>query len=173
MLDAQAARTAPTLFAGTVLVAPFSSLPSLLLTYRIGGILPILLPLRVVPPLARYVTSLMVDKWPTADRLAAYYEATSQSASSRSSLGSLHIIHARNDADISFRQTEMICQRILGRDADCVGGNRRPDVLNGWEEGRVPLRFDIVEHGGESFLYHNVQFVKDVLTCLTQATTGS
>ena len=68
-----------TLFASVILVAPFYDLPSLLLTYRLGGLVPLLAPLRPFPWLGKALTSRMIDQWPTAKRLAAYTRATSAS----------------------------------------------------------------------------------------------
>lgn len=151
-----------TAFAGVILVAPFSSLPSLLLTYRLGGLVPILLPLRPFPSIGTALTGRMTDKWPTAKRLAAYYRAfASQSDLLRSStlhdargdgreMGTLHFIHAKTDMDISYHQTEMICAEVFGHDAASayiageggllldIGGGDRPRV-----------KVQIVEHGGK------------------------
>ena len=145
---------APTVFAGIVLVAPFSSLPSLLLVYRIGGVLPILAPLRPFPPLARLLTSQLVDKWYTADRLAAYYNAIADSrkliGKGRRSMGSVQLIHAVNDADISYHQTEIICRQMLGEGEECIDGSEGAAVLDVEKERRPRVRFEIVEHGGMS-----------------------
>jgi abhydrolase domain-containing protein 12 len=153
----------PTLFASVILVAPFYSLPSLLLTYRLGGLVPLLLPLRPFPWLGKALTSRMIDQWPTAKRLAAYTRATSASPhllQVRESvdhgngmdreMGVLQIIHAKSDMDISFHQTEMICAEVFGEDRakQCVAeeGGLLLDVR---DEGRVRVRVRIVEHGGE------------------------
>ncbi|KAI7281155.1 hypothetical protein KC345_g4279 [Hortaea werneckii] len=114
----------PTTFAGIILIAPFSSLPSLLLTYRIGGIIPLLLPLRPFPYLGNLLTSQVLDSWRSGDRLAAYYRrlrSLSHSASSSTGEGkkqglgngSLQLVHAVNDEDIPYHETEKICQRIF------------------------------------------------------------
>lgn len=154
LLPGVPARSEPTTFAGIVLVAPFSSLPSLLLTYRIGGLLPILLPLRPIPPLARFLTSQMIDQWPTAERLRAYYAALKDSpklsGAEGRGMGRLEVLHAVNDFDISYHQTETICQRMFsGQDMKCIDGSKGADVLDVKEEGRPRLRFEILEHGGE------------------------
>ncbi|KAI7522867.1 hypothetical protein KC331_g19013, partial [Hortaea werneckii] len=123
----------PTTFAGIILIAPFSSLPSLLLTYRIGGLIPLLLPLRPFPYLGNLLTSQVLDSWRSGDRLAAYYRRlrnlSHPSSSSPSSLtkegmgnGSLQLIHAVNDADIPYHETEKICQRIFRDDGTGVDG---------------------------------------------------
>jgi len=158
----------PTAFLGIVLVAPFSSLPSLMLTYRIGGVLPILLPLRPFPYIAGILTSRMPDKWLSADRLSAYYGAFSGSLQVLSStegrsIGSLQIIHSVRDMDIPYHQTEIICRRIFregsepgvyeGTEAEgrlrCIDGSRGPGAQDVKEKGRPKVRFEIVEYGGE------------------------
>jgi abhydrolase domain-containing protein 12 len=153
----------PILFASVILVAPFYSLPSLLLTYRLGGIVPLLLPLRPFPWLGRALTSRMIDQWPTAKRLAAYTRATSASPElpqlrdlvdynegTDREMGVLQIIHAKSDMDISFHQTEMICVEVFGEDRaeQCIAGENGL-LLDVGDEGRVRVRVRIVEHGGE------------------------
>ncbi|KAI7188662.1 alpha/beta-hydrolase [Hortaea werneckii] len=176
----------PTTFAGIILIAPFSSLPSLLLTYRIGGFLPLLLPLRPIPYLGNLLTSQVLDSWRSGDRLAAYYRrlrSLSHSSSSLSSSteegmgnGSLQLIHAVNDADIPYHETEKICQRIFGDEEvdgdghdgagkeerrqhysqvmDCLDedGEGPARVLEDpQKDGRSPrVRIEIVEYGGHN-----------------------
>ncbi len=144
--------TQPTAFAGIILVAPFSNLPSLMLTYRMGGLVPLLLPLRPFPWLSRLLTDNMVDKWPTADRLRAYYDAFASrtelltSAGGRR-MGSVQIVHAIDDMDITYRQTETICRRMLGEGEKCSDGEGLVELRR---DGRPDLRFEIVGHGGMS-----------------------
>lgn len=156
----------PTTFAGVILVAPFASVPSLLLTYRLGGLIPLLFPLRPFPVFARWLTSHMVDQWPSADRLAAYHTALTSPAhlhaASGRTMGSLQIIHAANDRDITYRQTECICQRMFGdaniqssdvidknEAVECVDGSNGPTVLDVKRVGKPRVRFEIVGFGGE------------------------
>lgn len=160
-----------TLFASVILVAPFYDLPSLLLTYRLGGLVPLLAPLRPFPWLGKALTSRMIDQWPTAKRLAAYTRATSASPhllqlrelvdyseGTDREMGVLQIIHAKSDMDISFHQTEMICAGIFGeeRASEFVAGEDGL-LVDVRDEGRVRVRVRIVEHGGEFwpfFLLH-------------------
>ncbi|KAK5126755.1 hypothetical protein LTR85_009689 [Meristemomyces frigidus] len=161
----------PTTFAGVILVAPFSSLPSLMLTYRIGGLLPLLLPLRPFPSIAGILTDKMLDKWLSAERLEAYYNAIAGnpqllSSSSGRSMGGLQLVHSIGDRDIPYHQTEMICRRIFGQgeepgvydgsEADgsvkCVDGSKGPTVLDVDAEGRPRVRFEIIEYGGHNRL---------------------
>lgn len=169
-LLANAGSIQPTAFAGVILVAPFSSLPSLLLTYRVGGFLPILLPLRPFPYIAGLVTSQIVDRWLSAERLAAYYSSLSTqpnlltSNSGGRSMGTLQILHSIRDMDIPYHQTEMICRRVfsegsepgvydeeLGKEGpvECIDGSRGSAVLDVAAKGRPRVRFEIVEYGGK------------------------
>lgn len=161
-------RIEPTTFAGVVLVAPFSSVPSLLLTYRVGGLLPILLPLRPFPYVAGLLTRQMVDKWLSADRLSAYYSALTSSPKLRSqdgqrSMASLQIFHSTNDMDITYHQSEIICRRIFGEGTEpgtydekdgfepvkCIDGSHGATVLDVKRSGKPRLRFEILDFGGE------------------------
>lgn len=84
-------------FAGVVLVASFYSLPTMLANYCLGGVVPLLRPLAVVPPLLRTVLRFVVDTWPTADRLAAL---AAQATARPGGRLRLHLIHAADDWDI-------------------------------------------------------------------------
>ena len=142
----------PTAFAGLVLVAPFSSLPSLLLTYRIAGFFPLLLPFQPFPSFGNLLASRVADKWPTADRLAAYYSVFTESRTldeaRAKGTGNLQIIHAVDDGDISYHQTEKICRRVLGETQTCIDGSKGAATLDARASGKPRLRFEILQHGG-------------------------
>jgi abhydrolase domain-containing protein 12 len=77
-------------FAGVVLYAGFTSLPDLLSDYCLVGWLS---PLRSSTRLLKYFTDhLVVDKWPTADRIASFARASKHPK--------LYIIHSLNDYEI-------------------------------------------------------------------------
>jgi abhydrolase domain-containing protein 12 len=84
-------------FAGVVLVAGFSDLSTMLDEYRIGGIFPVLSPLKFIPGVSNLVRTFVVDKWKTAGRLANLVRHT------KSRLR-LTLIHAKNDADIPWTE---------------------------------------------------------------------
>jgi pimeloyl-ACP methyl ester carboxylesterase len=86
-------------FAGVVLVAPFRNLPDLLKTYNIAGIFPILKPLQGYPRIANFFAARVVDHWPTLPRLRALLS---------SKTFHITLIHARNDQDITFRESEAL-----------------------------------------------------------------
>lgn len=82
--------------AGVVLVAPFSSLPTMLASYSLGGVVPLLRPLGVAPPLLRMVMGLVVDRWTSLDRLAALASQTRE----RGGRLRLSLVHGADDWDI-------------------------------------------------------------------------
>ncbi|KAJ4374062.1 hypothetical protein N0V83_002801 [Neocucurbitaria cava] len=92
-------------FAGIVLVAPFRDLPSLLKTYRIGGFLPILRPLLGYPRILNWISAYIIDTWPTLLRLQSLL---SHSLSTPHQSLHMTLLHARNDGDISFRESESL-----------------------------------------------------------------
>lgn len=91
-------------FAGVVLVASFSSLPTMLANYSLGGVIPLLRPLGIVPPLLRTVLRFIVDKWPTLDRLMALVTQVHE----RNGRLRLHLIHAVDDWDIPYVESVKI-----------------------------------------------------------------
>lgn len=95
-------------FAGLVLVATFSSLPTMLANYSLGGVVPLLKPLNVCPPVLRFFLRFVVDKWKTLDRLAAL------TAQTRERGGRLRIsmVHAADDRDIPCVESEKIFEAV-------------------------------------------------------------
>lgn len=82
--------------AGVVLVAPFSSLPTMLASYSLGGVVPLLRPLNAAPPLLRMVLGFVVDRWTSLDRLAALAAQTRD----RGGRLRLSLVHGADDWDI-------------------------------------------------------------------------
>lgn len=101
-------KLSPEAYASIILIAPFTNLPKLLQTYKIAGIVPILRPLGGYPRIANYLSTKIIDTWPTLHRLHALLQL---SASSKKSLH-VHILHARNDGDISFRESEAVFEPL-------------------------------------------------------------
>lgn len=84
-------------FAGVVLVATFSSLPTMLANYSLGGVVPLLKPLNICPPVLRFFLRFVVDKWKSLDRLAALTAQTRE----RNGRLRISLIHGADDWDIS------------------------------------------------------------------------
>ena len=95
-------------FAGIVLVAPFTSLPQLLKTYKIGGIFPVLKPLQAYPRIANFLTSRIIDQWPTLLRLRTLISAPS----SKKNGFHITLLHARNDQDITYWESDRKSTRL-------------------------------------------------------------
>ncbi|KAI1309924.1 alpha/beta-hydrolase [Xylaria venustula] len=88
-------------FAGVILIAGFSNVPTLLSSYRGAGFIPILSPLRPIPSLLRFFQSFIVDKWESASRLAEIVRLT------RTRLR-LTLIHAKNDMEIPCHESDAL-----------------------------------------------------------------
>jgi abhydrolase domain-containing protein 12 len=136
--------TTAAVFRSIILVAPFTSLPDLLLSYRIGGVLPVLAPLRNSPFLVSLISKYILDTWPTGLRLHAYVSAAASSAASDTNgAGNVHILHARDDQDIAFAQSEKLFAMAVGKEVEALGLG----VKEVEGEGRVKVRMEMLEFG--------------------------
>lgn len=87
-------------FAGIILVASFSNIPTLMLTYAIGGIIPILSPMRPYPKLQRFFSKRIQDTWQTSIRLANLVR--------KSQNADVNLIHAQNDYEIAWKHSDIL-----------------------------------------------------------------
>ncbi len=94
----------PIVFAGTILVAPFVDVATLVATYRVAGSIPILSPLARFPLLFNYLSTFIKDKWLSKDHIAKYIRANEANGEKYQ----LTLIHAEDDYDISFHHTEVV-----------------------------------------------------------------
>ena len=85
-------------FSGLVLVAAFPDIPTLILSYSIGGIFPILSPLRPYPLLQSFLAKYVKETWKTNERLANLIK--------KSNNVDLTLIHSRNDNHIPWQHSE-------------------------------------------------------------------
>lgn len=99
-----ALQSPPTVFAGTVLVAPFVDVATLVATYRIAGSIPILSPLAKFPLLFNYLSTFIRDKWSSKDRIAAYVRVNEANKEKYI----LTLIHAEDDYDIPWHHTQAV-----------------------------------------------------------------
>ena len=97
-----ALQSPPVVFARTILVAPFVDVATLAATYRVAGSIPILSPLAWFPLLSKYLSTFIVDKWPSKDRIAQYVRTNEANAKQYQ----LILIHAKDDYDIPWHHTE-------------------------------------------------------------------
>ncbi|EGO55153.1 hypothetical protein NEUTE1DRAFT_66579 [Neurospora tetrasperma FGSC 2508] len=94
----------PMEFAGIILVAAFSSLPTMLSGYAIAGWIPVLRPLSFWPWLLDKLISRIVDKWPSAERLTRL----TKSAKTDGRRLNLTLLHARDDWDIPCHEDDKL-----------------------------------------------------------------
>jgi abhydrolase domain-containing protein 12 len=99
-----ALQTPPVLFAGVVLVAPFTDVATLLSTYRLVGTIPIISPLAIIPPLFKYLSSFLRDKWMNKDRIAKYVAASEANGQEYR----LTLLHAEDDFEIPWHHTPIV-----------------------------------------------------------------
>lgn len=104
VLEHFALQSPPTIFAGTILVAPFADVATLVATYRVAGSIPILSPLARVPLLFNYLSTFIQDKWSNNDRIAEYIRANEANKEKYR----LTLIHAEDDYDIPWHHTEVL-----------------------------------------------------------------
>ncbi|KAE8551090.1 hypothetical protein EYB25_007324 [Talaromyces marneffei] len=67
-----ALQSPPVVFAGTVLVAPFVDCATLVSTYSVAGVIPLLAPLARFPLLFDHLRRFIRDNWLSKDRIAQY-----------------------------------------------------------------------------------------------------
>lgn len=145
----------PVDFGCVVLVSSFYDLHTLLPSYRIAGVVPVLAPLSLVPPLRRLFLSRVRETWDTKGRLAALVSSALQSGASRTV--NVQLIHAVDDSDIpcelSERSYEYVKQIAVGTNVEDGEVVEYEDVQDGsmwkwsqWDNVRVDLR--IVRTGG-------------------------
>lgn len=104
VLEHFALQSPPIIFAGTILVAPFVDVATLVATYRVAGSIPILSPLARFPLLFKYLSNFIRDKWLSKDRIANYIRTNEVNGEEYR----LTLIHAEDDYDIPWHHTEIV-----------------------------------------------------------------
>ena len=99
-----ALQSPPVVFAGAVLVAPFVDVATLVSTYRVAGVIPILSPLARFPLLFSYLGTFIRDKWLSKDRIAKYIMVNEANGKKYR----LTLIHAEDDYDIPWHHTPTV-----------------------------------------------------------------
>ncbi len=144
-------------FKGIILVAGFSDIPTLVLTYSIGGVIPILSPLKPYPTLQNFFKSKIQETWFTADRLRNLVR--------RSRALTLYLIHAKDDFDIPWQHCDTLFYAAAnatspeGMTLDQIDAVKKHQDLgdagyvNLWtagvgETGRITVRQEIIRRGG-------------------------
>ena len=147
---------------GVVLVAGFSDLPTLMTTYAIGGVIPILSPLRPYPFLQQIFARNIQETWLTVTRLANLVHRSKNLA--------LRIIHSQNDFEIIWTHSNTLF--TVAANATIENGLTQQDIdtlkyhqdrgeygwTNSWmtvkeDGGRISITQDVVRQGGK--YWHN------------------
>jgi len=87
-------------FAGLVLCAAFTNAGNAFLSYSIGGVVPVLAPLKLSKACQRWFSGRMRDTWQTDDRLAYLARTYSQLR--------LVLVHAEDDSTMPWLETETL-----------------------------------------------------------------
>ncbi|KAI0056399.1 alpha/beta-hydrolase [Artomyces pyxidatus] len=85
---------------GVVLLAPFSTVSTLMDTYYILGLIPLLAPLRTIPFAAEYLKRFLLHRFDSLSKVTAFKTP-------------LLIVHAEDDWDIPFAHSETIFDAFL------------------------------------------------------------
>ena len=144
-------------FKSIILVAAFSDIPTLMSSYKIGGILPILSPLRSYPFLQHFFASRIQETWYTVARLA--------NLSRRSRNINLQLIHSKDDFNIPWTHSNSLFYAAVNATSDrgmtsrqidaakfhrAMGASGHHDLWKTVQEdgGKKLIRQEIVHHGG-------------------------
>ncbi|KAI0169427.1 alpha/beta-hydrolase [Hypoxylon sp. FL1284] len=119
-------------FAGVILMAGFSSLPGLLSSYAVAGFIPVLSPLRSIPPVLDFFQRFIVDKWKSADRLAHVVRLTHTRLR-------LTFIHAKNDLEIPCHESDALFKAAAGAS---IHETLDDDSFSSWKETQTLKRDD-------------------------------
>ncbi|KAL1611857.1 hypothetical protein SLS60_000078 [Paraconiothyrium brasiliense] len=159
----EVAAKAPQHFAGVILAAAFTDLPTLLKTYKIKGIVPILSPLQNYPKIANFLSARIIDTWPTLARLRALITA----ATSSSTPFHITILHARNDQEFPFQIAETVyspLETLMLAEEGASSVSERRSIQGGervqrgafayrkveTKEGERTVEVEVVRYGGHS-----------------------
>ncbi|KAJ5579919.1 uncharacterized protein N7459_005904 [Penicillium hispanicum] len=115
-------------FAGVILLASFSNLPSLIESYSFKGLTPPMLsPLIGYPRFQKWVLGHIIDHWDTADRVARL-SGVNPTVPDTSSLRYSHrhfdltIIHASNDVEIPWHEGRRVWVAATGENVEGAPG---------------------------------------------------
>ncbi|RAK80621.1 alpha/beta hydrolase [Aspergillus fijiensis CBS 313.89] len=126
----QPALTNPEPFAGVILLASFSNVPSLVDSYSVKGITPpMLAPLSAYPGIKDYAKRQIVDRWDTAARVARLSGVSNNNSTTTTTTTgkdhhpapayveqglNLFIVHAANDVEIPWQEGRRVWAAATG-----------------------------------------------------------
>lgn len=159
-----ATQSPPTLFLGTILVAPFANTELLTETYKIAGTVPLLSPVAYFPKLLGLLNKFIVTKFPSKDKLASIIRhLDGLKLPNRRRKYDISIIHAEDDYDIPWIHSDILFWHSINAMRDPAQSLSFDDLqeekekkrtslgAGGWEiewtsTGGV-IREEIVKHG--------------------------
>lgn len=101
-------------FAAVLLVSGFQSMKVLLPRYSIGGLIPLLAPLARVPALMDALVSHIAEAWDSRARLSAVVGRVAEDVKAgKERRFNLQLMHAIDDPDIPFDETEALYAELL------------------------------------------------------------
>jgi abhydrolase domain-containing protein 12 len=124
----------PVDFKTVILICSFFDLRSNLLTYKAGGVLPFLQPLSKFPKVQKFITSFTTDTWDSKSRLASLITSALREGNRHVNL---QLVHAIDDADISFHQSEMIFDHVSAAGEIAAGSGGVYDKEGSTEIGHL------------------------------------
>lgn len=146
-------------FSGIVLVAAFTDIPTLILSYSIGGLIPILSPLRPYPVLQNFFAKRVQDTWKTKERLANLVR--------KSKNVDVTLIHSQDDFEIPWQHSENLFYAATnatteqGDEARHISTGKYNEDFGdaGWSREWIAkghtyrniklIRLEVVRHGGK------------------------
>lgn len=155
-----AIQSPPVSFAGMILVASFSDVATLMASYRIGRVIPVLSPLAQIPRLLTFFNGFLASTWLSKDRIAEFVRLN-EGESARRRKYHITLIHAEDDRVISFSHTEVLFRHainatfplgkshedlereILMAETDLGAGGRSVE----WRTERGVIREEILKYG--------------------------
>jgi abhydrolase domain-containing protein 12 len=97
-------RNEPVIFAGHILIAPFVDVLTLVATYKIAGVVPILSPVAQYPMLFDFLSSHIRETWSTKTRIADYVRRIEEMRHKYR----ITLIHAEDDMSIPWQHTSTL-----------------------------------------------------------------
>lgn len=139
-------------FAGIVLCAAFTDAPIAFQNFSIGGAVPLLAPLRAIPPVQGWFVRQFPDPWKTSDRIRNLVRKSERLR--------LTFVHATDDMTIPPSQTDELFYLAVDTAEDGAFSKEQIDEKKTtidlgdggwtdlWKSGDKIIHKDILRHGG-------------------------
>lgn len=141
-------------FAGVIVIAPFSDLPTLLTRYAPGGLVPLLHPIEWFKGIHEMFPRWVHHKWNSAIRLANFVKLSERVK--------LFIVHARDDYEIPYTHSDTIFAAVAnaatpGMDVETFEARKKRQTvdmgdgasISTWKTEKKLIQEIIVSYGGK------------------------